>query len=157
MLRHRSSWGQIMQLDATEKELIGGSFRLLAVDAPAAAACFYRHLFEIRPETRSLFVEDMARQGAKLAQTLQVVVDQIGNWGLLRTTVEDLAIRHLAYGVRADHYDAVGEALLAMLSERLGPLCTEATLAAWRKAYDAIKAEMIASAYVVEDFETTES
>ena len=146
-----------MQLDAAEKDLIVGSFRALAADAPAAAACFYRHLFSIRPDTRQLFVEDMTRQGVKLAQTLQVVVDEIGNWGLLRTTVEDLAIRHLAYGVRADHYDAVGGALLAMLSERLGPLCTDATLAAWRKSYDGIKTEMIAAAYVAEDLEPTET
>ena len=92
-----------MQLDAAEEDLIVGSFRALAADAPSATASFYRHLFRIQPETRQLFVEDMTRQGVKLAQTLQVVVDQIGNWGLLRTTVEDLAIRHLAYGVRADH------------------------------------------------------
>jgi len=145
-----------MQFDAAEKALLVGSFRALAADGRAASAAFYRHLFRIRPETERLFVEDMARQGAKLAQTLQVIVDQIGNWGLLRTTVEDLAIRHLAYGVRAEHYDAVGEALLAMLSERLGPLGTDETLRAWRKAYDGIRAEMVACAYISEDLERTE-
>jgi nitric oxide dioxygenase len=145
-----------MQLDATEQALIVGSFRALAVDAPAASACFYRHLFSIQPETRHLFVENTVRQGAKLAQTLRVIVEQIGNWGLLRTTVGDLAVRHLAYGVHAEHYDAVGEALLAMLAERLGPLWTDETRRVWAKAYDGIKAEMIASAYFSQDLERTE-
>ena len=145
-----------MQFDATEQALIVGSFRALAVDAPAAAASFYRHLFHIQPESRQLFIENTARQGAKLAQTLQVIVDQIGNWGLLRMTVGDLAIRHLAYGVRAEHYDAVGEALLAMLAERLGSLCTDETRRVWRKAYDGISSEMIAAAYFVEEAEPTE-
>ncbi|MFI0845134.1 globin domain-containing protein [Mesorhizobium sp. IMUNJ 23232] len=145
-----------MQLNAEEQALIVGSFRALAVDSPAAAACFYRHLFRIQPETQHLFVETSARQGAKLAQTLQVIVGQIGNWGLLRTTVGDLAVRHLAYGVRAEHYDAVGEALLAMLAERLGPLWTDEMRCVWDKAYDGIKAEMIACAYIAEEAEPTE-
>lgn len=145
-----------MQLDATEQALIVGSFRALAVDAPAASACFYRHLFRIRPETQHLFVENTTRQGAKLSQTLRVIVEQIGNWGLLRTTIGDLAVRHLAYGVRAEHYDAVGEALLAMLAERLGPLWTDEMRSVWDRAYDGIKAEMIACAYISEDLERTE-
>jgi hemoglobin-like flavoprotein len=143
-----------MKLNAEEQALIVGSFRALAADAPAATACFYRHLFRIRPETQHLFVENTVRQGAKLAQTLRVIVEHIGNWGLLRTTVGELAVRHLAYGVRAEHYDAVGQALLAMLAERLGPLCTDETRRAWGKAYDGIKAEMIACADVGNDLET---
>ena len=42
----------------------------------------------------------MERQGAKLIQTLEVVVEQLDQWGLLQTAVEDLGIRHAAYGVR---------------------------------------------------------
>ncbi|MDQ6432512.1 globin domain-containing protein [Mesorhizobium sp. LHD-90] len=146
-----------MQFDATEQALIGASFRALAVDAPGAAACFYRHLFRLLPEAENLFVADMRRQGVKLAQTLQVIVDQVGNWGLLRVTVEDLAIRHLAYGVRPEHYDAVGEALIAMLRERLGAFCTEETVFAWRKAYTGIQAVMLEFAYPAEADSDTES
>jgi nitric oxide dioxygenase len=140
-----------MQLQPEDKALIVTTFRLLAADAPEASAAFYRHLFRIMPECRTLFVADIAAQGAKLAQTLQVIVVELDNWGLLRTRLGDLATRHLAYGVRPEHYDAVGQGLQAMLAERLGPLCTPAVAAAWQRAYAGIQQAMIEAAYLPDE------
>ncbi len=110
-----------MRLTDQEAELVRASFRVLSVDGPGAAACFYGRLFEISPETRGLFVADLARQGVKLMSTLAPVV-------------EDMAFRHLAYGVRPEHYSVVGEALQEMLAERLAADWTPEVAAAWAKA-----------------------
>lgn len=130
---------------AIERALITGGFDTLAADLPAATHCFYHHLFRIAPDTRALFVTDLGRQGAKLAQTLELVVGRLDRWGFLREQVVGLAIRHLAYGVRLEHYPAVEAALLAMLRERLNlePMAE----AAWRRLVNALSETMIEAAY----------
>lgn len=138
-----------MRISDEEADLIRASFRALNVDPPRAAEAFYRHLFEIDPASRDLFVADMARQGVKMMSTLGVVVAQIQAWELLAETVEDLAIRHLAYGVRPEHYASVAAALQAMFEERLHDAYTPATAAAWAKAYAGLSSAMIAAAYPV--------
>jgi nitric oxide dioxygenase len=75
------------------------------------------------------------------------VVDQVDNWGLLRTELEDLALRHTAYGVRPEHYALTGAALQATLRDRLGPDYTPEMAAVWRRVYDEIQSAMIGSAY----------
>lgn len=132
---------------ATERRLIADSFAAVGQDMPGATACFYRHLFALAPEARDLFVLDLDRQGEKLAQTLETVVAQLDRFGLLRASVEDLAIRHLAYGVERRHYAAAGEALIAMLRERLGHRLTAEGEAAWRRLYTVLSETMIDAAY----------
>lgn len=140
-----------MRLGDEDAEAIRASFRAVCVDARGAAESFYRHLFEVAPATRRLFIADMDRQGVKLINTLAVVVAQIQNWGALAPMVEDLALRHLAYGVQPDHYAVVGVALRKMLAERLGAQWTPAIDTAWARAYAAIAAAMVAEAYAPED------
>lgn len=136
-----------MTISKTEAVLIRAGFTAVGRDRDAAARSFYAHLFRIAPETRTLFVTDLERQGMKLIDTLAVVVDQVENWGLLRGVLEDMALRHTAYGVRPEHYAPTGAALLAMLAERLGPDFTPEMAAAWQRVYGDIAATMIGSAY----------
>jgi nitric oxide dioxygenase len=75
-------------------------------------------------------------------------VEHLDRWGLLRTTLEDLAVRHLAYGVRPDDYAPVEEALIATFRVRLGPDFTPRAEAAWRALLRAMSETMIAAAYV---------
>ncbi len=128
-----------------ERAPIAEGFGRLAADLPAATDCFYHHLFRLAPDTRALFVTDLGRQGAKLAQTLELVVGRLDRWGFLREQVVDLAIRHLAYGVRREHCPAVEAALLAMLREQfnLEPMAE----AAWRRLVNALSETMIEAAY----------
>jgi nitric oxide dioxygenase len=135
-----------MMFTRTEAALIRTGFTAVARDRAAAARSFYAHLFAIAPEARTLFVTDLDRQGTKLMDTLSVVVDQVENWGLLRGVLEDLALRHTAYGVRQEHYALTGAALMAMLRDRLGPDFTPEMAAAWGRVYDEIQTTMIGSA-----------
>lgn len=141
-----------MSLSETEIAAIRGSFAELRPDAGGAAASFYRHLFRIAPETRALFRGDMEAQGAKLMGTLGVVVGQLHALGAVLPAVRALGRRHVGYGVRPEHYVAVGEALDAMLAERLtqapgmAPGNVRAARAAWGRAYLLLSGVMIAAA-----------
>ena len=136
-----------MRLSEREANRIRASFHALSQDPAASAASFYAHLYRIAPQTEHLFVADLTRQGAKLMSTLAVAVGHIDDWNTLRPVLQDLAMRHLAYGVRAEHYPVVGEALQAMFAERLGSAWTPEAAAAWAAAYAAMADVMVAAAY----------
>lgn len=116
-----------------------------AVDPDRTAAAFYGHLFRIEPDARALFRNDMAVQGRKLAETLDTIVDALDSPEVLLPAARDLARRHVAYGVQAHHYDAVGAALLATLSDLLGGAFSVEERTAWERLYAAIAAEMTAA------------
>ena len=136
-----------MRVSEEDSDLIRASFRAVSLDGARAAEAFYRHLFLIDPATRRLFVADMHHQGVKLMSTLGVIVAQVQHWEMLSDMVEDLAVRHLAYGVRPEHYTAVGGALQHMFEERLGDAFSPEAAAAWTRAYAALSAVMVAATY----------
>lgn len=136
-----------MALSSEERELIRSSFRVVARNRREAAARFYAILFEQAPETRALFVNDLEQQGAELMSKLGLIVAELQNVQGLVPVLEDLALRHVAYGVKPHHYPPVGTALMEMLAEVAGDAFTLATRAAWEKAYGELAALMIRSAY----------
>ncbi len=130
-----------------EIALIQSSFAEVAPIKSKAAGLFYRRLFEIAPEVKPLFKGDMEEQGSKLMATLAVAVNGLSNLAEIVPTVEDLARRHVGYGVRAEHYQPVGAALLWTLGQGLGDAWSPEVENAWRKAYGVLADTMIAAAY----------
>ncbi len=126
---------------------VQASFAQVAPIADQAAALFYGRLFEIAPEVRSLFRGDMDVQGRKLMTAIATVVDSLGEIDVVAPAISDLAKRHVAYGVRPEHYERVGAALLWTLEQGLGDDFTPAVGAAWAAAYAALSQLMIAAAY----------
>jgi nitric oxide dioxygenase len=123
------------------------SFAKVAPISEQAAALFYARLFEIAPAVKPLFRGDMAEQGRKLMATLTVVVNGLGNLEAILPAARALAKRHVAYGVRAEHYAPVGEALLWTLQRGLGEHWTPDLAAAWSAAYGVLSEFMIGEAY----------
>ena len=82
----------------------------------AVADLFYGHLFEIAPEVRPMFPEDMKEQKAMLGTA-----------------------------VTAAHYAPVGAALLWTLEKGLGPDFTPEVKAAWTETYAALAGVMTAA------------
>jgi hemoglobin-like flavoprotein len=123
------------------------SFAKVAPIAEQAAALFYGRLFETEPETRALFRGDMDVQGQKLMAAITAVVTNLGEIETIAPVVRDLAKRHVAYGVRPEHYALVGAALLWTLEQGLGAEFTPAVAAAWTAAYGALSEMMIVAAY----------
>ncbi|MBV8510349.1 MAG: hemin receptor, partial [Xanthobacteraceae bacterium] len=97
------------------------SFTKVAPIADTAAKLFYDRLFEIAPDVKVLFRNDMTEQGRKLMKTLTVVVNGLGNLQTILPAASALAKNHVAYGVKPSHYTPVGEALLWTLQRGLGP------------------------------------
>jgi nitric oxide dioxygenase len=123
------------------------SFAKVAPIADQAAALFYNRLFEIAPELRPLFRGDMAEQGRKLMATLAVVVGALTRLEAILPAASALAKRHVAYGVRAEHYRPVGAALLWTLERGLGSQWTPQLASAWIVAYTTLSDYMISEAY----------
>lgn len=126
--------------------LIQSSFAEVVPLTDEAAALFYRRLFEIAPQTRRLFVNDIEEQGRKLLLTLATVVDALDDIPSIVPAVTALAERHVGYGVRDEHYAAVGAALIAMLRGTLGARFDAETEAAWGAAYQFLADTMITAA-----------
>jgi hemoglobin-like flavoprotein len=123
---------------------IQDSFAKVTPVAPQAAALFYGRLFEIAPSVKPLFRGDMEEQGHKLMATLAVVVNGLGNLNAILPAASALAKRHVGYGVKAEHYEPVGAALLWTLERGLGAQWTPDLAAAW----DSLLSEhMIREAY----------
>lgn len=126
-------------------DLVQASFARVVPIREQAAALFYARLFEIAPEVRPLFKGDMPEQGRKLMTTLGVVVNGLKNLDAVVPAAEALAARHVAYGVRNEHYAPVGEALIWTLEQGLGGDFTPETRTAWLSAYATLSGVMIAA------------
>jgi hemoglobin-like flavoprotein len=126
---------------------VQASFEKVAPIADQAAALFYGRLFETAPEVRALFTGDMKARGRKLMTAIATVVNGFDDLEAIAPAVGDLAKRHVAYGVRPEHYAPVGVALLWTVEQGLGGDFTPAVSAAWAAAYAALSDMMIAAAY----------
>ena len=134
-------------MNALDIERVQTSFARVAPDAEAVARDFYERLFRIAPNLRGLFRSDMQEQGVKLMLTLRAVVTGLNHLAALAPVAQDLARRHVGYGVLAEHYPVVGEALIGALRERLGAEFTPETEAAWGAAYWTLCGVMLPAAY----------
>jgi hemoglobin-like flavoprotein len=129
-------------MNSTQIQLIRETFALIAPRAHVAALVFYKRLFEMDPLLRPLFREDIEGQAAKLMQMLAAAVRLLDKPDSLVPVLQDLGRRHVRYGVRDEHYDTVGEALLWMLDETLGAQFTPAALDAWSDLYALVATTM---------------
>ncbi|WP_208349925.1 globin family protein [Pseudaestuariivita rosea] len=131
-------------------KLVQDSFGKVVPIRDEAAALFYQRLFEIAPEVRPLFKGDMTQQGAKLMAMLGAVVNGLNDVEKIVPVARDLAVRHIAYGVEAGHYQSVGQALLETLEKGLGAEFTNDVKDSWLAAYQTLSGVMIAAAYPTE-------
>src|SRR4051812_38377640 len=124
-------------------KLVQDSFAKVGPISDKAAELFYGRLFEIAPQVRTMFPDDMGEQRKKLMATLAIVVQGLNNLDTILPAASALAKRHVAYGAEAAHYPIVGQALLWTLEHGLGPSRTPEVAAAWTGAYTILSAFMI--------------
>jgi hemoglobin-like flavoprotein len=114
--------------------------------APRMADLLYRRLFEIAPHLRALFPADLTEQKEKLVTMLALAILNLHRIEEIVPAVEDLARRHVTYGVTEVDYKPVGEALMWTLEEALGDQFTPAVRSAWLAAYGLLSGVMISAA-----------
>ena len=110
--------------------------------ADQAAVLFYGKLFELDPGLKPLFKTDIKEQGKKLMMMITAAVRGLNDLGKLVPVVEDLGRRHVAYGVKDEHYATVGTALLWTLEKGLGDAFTPDVKEAWASTYGVLATTM---------------
>jgi hemoglobin-like flavoprotein len=130
------------EMTLEQVNLVKESFWKILPIAGVAADLFYDRLFEIAPEVRPLFPDDLVAQKKKLMAMLAVAVTNLHQVDKIASAVEDLGRRHVAYGVTAKHFEPVGAALLWTLEEGLGAEFTPPVKAAWTEAYKTLAGVM---------------
>lgn len=116
-------------------------------DGPGSLAdAFYRRLFELDPALRTLFPDRLDAQADKLAAMLASIIAALDHPEGLPAVFADLGRRHVRYGVREAHYDAVGAALLRGLHDALGSAWSPAVEDAWAQLYGEMAEAMLEAA-----------
>lgn len=126
--------------------LVQTSWTKVAPISDTAADLFYGRLFEIAPEVKPLFPDEMSGQKKKLMQTLGYVVGGLNNLDGIIGAVRELGIRHVGYKVTPEMYGSVGAALLWTLEQGLGDDFTPEVGEAWGTAYGILSSTMIDAA-----------
>lgn len=140
-----------------DKDHIRRSWKLVIPIAETAADLFYKRLFELKPEYRTLFPDNLAGQKSKLVRMLAFIVKALdfpeSAWKEDVSEAEDLLLVLLALGRRHDAlyrvpreaYGSVGEALLWTLDYGLGEAFSPPVRSAWTAVYKAVSTTMILS------------
>lgn len=110
---------------------------------PNAMGLFYKRLFEIKPEVRSLFPESLEKQEEKLAYMLGYIVQNLNRLDDLTQSLENLGRSHAKSMVKAEHYPAVGEALIWTIEQALGKKYKPEIGEAWAIAFEHLSDKMI--------------
>ena len=130
-----------------QKMLVQTTFAKVVPIADTAAELFYGQLFTLDPALKPLFKSDIKEQGQKLMKMIGAAVNGLDNLPALVPVVQDLGKRHVPYGVKVEHYDTVGSALLWTLEKGLGPDFTPAVKDAWATVYGILAGTMKEAAY----------
>ena len=104
---------------------------------------FYEILMTRYPPTKALF-KNPQQQARAMTKMLSAAVGLLSkDLDAVVAQLKQLAARHHRYGTRPEHYDPVGECLVAAIAEALGNDLNAATVDAWLHLYSTICKVMI--------------
>ena len=103
----------------------------------------YSRLFELAPDARALFPNDMERQRLKLMDMMAALVGALDQRELFQSLIAHSGRQHAEFGVRPAQYAAFGEALLWSLERQFGAAFTPELREAWRALYATVQVEML--------------
>jgi len=124
-------------------ELVQSSFAGLLPIADAVGEMLYSRIFELAPQARVLFNEDIRPQVKRTMAAVKVAVDGLGRLDEVAPFLVRLGARHVRYGVQPEHFTVVGEALLWTLEQGLGDSFTPDLRNAWAAAWGVIADAML--------------
>lgn len=115
------------------------------IDPVLIGDVFYSKLFLNNPQLKNLFHSSREVQARKLIDMLSIIVGRLDNLEELNDEIKKLAERHVHYGVKESHYNAVGVALLWTLQQGLGRDWNKETKEAWAACFDDLSSIMISA------------
>lgn len=122
--------------------LIRDSYARVAPRSAEFTQFFYAMLFAIAPATRELFGANMEVQRSRFLRALVHIVQNFDRPDELVPFLRQLGRDHRKFGVLAQHYDAMGTALVTALRQFAGPSWTPQVERAWQDAYGLIAKTM---------------
>lgn len=129
-----------------QKELVQKTWVMVVPIADTAAELFYGRLFELEPEYKAMFKNDMTEQGKKLMKTINIAVEALDDVEPLIPVLKKMGADHAGYGVKDRDYNVVGAALLWTLEKGLGDVFTDEVKNAWGAVYEVLASVMKAGA-----------
>jgi hemoglobin-like flavoprotein len=127
-------------------DLVRKSFDALWPFRRKLAEQFYGRFFELAPDTRRLFPNDLEKQQLKLMDTLAAIVGTLDQREIFQSIISHTGRKHAEFGVQRSHFVAFGDALIWGLQRQFGSEFTPEMQQAWIVLYDAIQAEMMRAA-----------
>ena len=122
--------------------LVRDSFPVISELSGPVAKLFYGRLFQLAPQVRPLFRQDIAVQGRKLMDMLTALVGNLDRFEELEPTLKAMGQRHAGYGVQAAHYESVASALIWAFGIALEGDFTPELKSAWTAVIEAVGAVM---------------
>jgi len=129
-------------LTPTQIDLVQASFERVLPIAEEAGLLLYQRIFELAPEARALFSDDIRPQARRTIAAVKTAVDGLDDLDRITPGLVRLGARHVHYGVRPEHFDVVGAALMWTLDQGIGPL-HPATREAWSEVWELVAGAML--------------
>jgi NAD(P)H-flavin reductase/hemoglobin-like flavoprotein len=121
---------------------IRSSFALIEPHAPEASAYFYEHFFAENPRYRKLFTGDPVAQQRRLFQAVARIIADFDDLDDFLPFLRRLALRHRKFGLRAAHYEAFCESMLATVQVFTGAAWSDLTRQAWEVGFGLVSSVM---------------
>lgn len=119
------------------------SWSYVLPDAEEAGSLFYRKLFQLDPSLRPMFKHDIDAQATKLIDMVTYIIAKLQYLDDVEPVISALAVRHVRYGTKPEHYRTVGQALMLTLETVLQDRWDDETRAAWTEVYALVAQTMI--------------
>lgn len=116
------------------------------IDPVLIGDVFYSKLFLEVPQVKHLFKTSRDVQSRKLIDMLSVIVGRLDRLDEITEDLRQLAIRHVKYGAKPEHYKAIGRTLTWTLKQGLGVDWTPELEEAWTSCYKTLSDAMIKAA-----------
>ena len=128
-----------------QKKLVHDSFRIALKKREDFSEYFYACLFDIAPEVKSLFREDIEKQAHHFMRMISLGVVSLKNGETIMPEFETLGRRHRGYKLEASHYEQFGRALIWTLGQVLGSDFNPNVRRAWEAWYEIVAQTMAAA------------
>lgn len=133
-----------MSLEITERQIQlvqVGWYKILS-HSEYASSVFYKCLFRLNPQLRSLFKSDQIEQEQQLMSMITMAINTLNQPDEIAPTFHALGHRHQSYGIKEEDFDTFLKALLTMLRAGLQENFTQETEEAWRATYSLLTSYM---------------
>lgn len=125
-----------------QKDLVKKTWVMVVPIADTAAELFYGRLFELEPDYKAMFKNDMTEQGKKLMKTINIAVEALDDLEPLIPVLKQMGADHAGFGVKDRDYNVVGASLLWTLEKGLGEAFTDEVKNAWGAVYEVLASVM---------------